>query len=117
MVNEVGLSLGYSYIPTQDNGNERTLQGFSAAAEDKMYRCEKYCPYDTYEKFYEYYGVFDYADAWINAAFSGTSTIFANGNANFGQYDFYGKIGKFAALLDAIRCQCIVSLSLQCRGY
>jgi hypothetical protein len=114
MVNEVGLSLGYTYIPSQDNGNERTLQGFSTAAEDKMYRCE-YCPYDTYEKFFQYYGVFDYADAWVDAAFSGTSTTFSNGNADFTQYDFPGKTGKFAVLLDAIRClvHCLTAVVMQ----
>jgi hypothetical protein len=36
-------------------------------------------------------GQFDYANQWVLAAFSGSSTSFSNGNANFGLYDFEGK--------------------------
>jgi hypothetical protein len=46
-------SVSYKYDPLIDNGNERTIQGFSTKAEEKMYRC-KSCPYKTYEKFYDY---------------------------------------------------------------
>lgn len=55
-----------------------------------MYRCEN-CPYRTFEKFREYYGFFDYADKWVNAAFKGEGTNFQRGNANFVRYGFKGK--------------------------
>jgi hypothetical protein len=80
----------YTYNVTSDNSNDRTIQGFSTEAQEKMHDCE-FCPYVTYEKFYQYYGAFDYADQWVMAAFDGDSTSFANGNANFGQYDFTGR--------------------------
>ena len=51
----------YSYNPVESNFNARTLQGFSVDAEEKMYRCGPKCPHATYNKYYEYYGVFDYA--------------------------------------------------------
>jgi hypothetical protein len=83
-------SYAYTYDPLAENVNKRTLQGFSTQAEEKMYRC-KNCPYSTYEKFYDYYGVFDYANQWVLAAFAGSSTAFANGNADFSPYGFDGK--------------------------
>lgn len=80
----------YTYDPLIDNNNGRTLQGFSTEARAKMHDCPN-CPYATYEKFYQYYGAFDYADQWVMAAFDGQSTKFANGNADFGLYGFDGR--------------------------
>ena len=40
----------------------RTLKGFSTGAQGKMYDGCYGCPYETYLKFYNYYGEFDYAD-------------------------------------------------------
>jgi hypothetical protein len=82
-------SLEYLYEPLEENGNDRTLQGFSLQAEEKMWDCEN-CPYSTYKKFYEYYGQFDYANKWVLAAFDGGKTNFDNGNADF---TVYGKSG------------------------
>ena len=93
-VDGIDGDISYSYDPTTKNINKRTIQGFSTGAEEKMYRCEN-CPYNTYRKFRDYYGFFDYADKWINAAFDGTSTAFSNGNANFAKYGFPGRNGKF----------------------
>lgn len=83
----------YTYNPLTNNNNGRTLQGFSTQAEEKMHACAN-CPYVTYEKFYTYYGVFDYANQWVLAAFDGVATAFDNGNANFGSYGFDGRTGK-----------------------
>ena len=80
----------YTYTPTQNNVNQRTLQGFSLQAEAKMFNCET-CPYSTYKKFHNYYNQFDYADRWVSAAFDGTSTSFARGQADFSKYSFVGK--------------------------
>lgn len=85
-----GQKLDYTYDPKTANVNKRTIQKFSTSAEEKMYRCDN-CPYDTYRKFREYYGFFDYADKWIMAAFEGKSTEFTRGNANFSRYGFDGK--------------------------
>lgn len=80
----------YTYNPLVDNINKRTLQGFSLQAQEKMYQCEN-CPYRTYEKYYDYYGVHDYANQWVLAAFGGTKTSFDNGNADFSRYGYEGK--------------------------
>ena len=60
-IGELG-DYSYSYNPVESNFNARTLQGFSVDAEEKMYRCGPKCPHATYNKYYEYYGVFDYAN-------------------------------------------------------
>ncbi|KAL3924319.1 MAG: hypothetical protein SGILL_001118 [Bacillariaceae sp.] len=83
-------SFTYTYDPLTDNNNGRTIQGFSTQAKAKMHDCPN-CPYVGYEKFYQYYGVFDYANQWVQAAFSGEPTNFANGNADFRQYEFTGR--------------------------
>lgn len=80
-----GLTHNYTYSVTENNIAGRTLQGFSTQAEEKMYKCEN-CPYVTYNKFYEYYGEFDYADQWVSAAFDARATNFARGNADFSMY-------------------------------
>jgi len=85
-----GQSFNYTYDVLTDNVNGRTLQGFSLQAEEKMYKCEN-CPYKTYNKFYKYYGAYDYADKWIMAAFDGKATSFANGNADFSMYSEVGR--------------------------
>ena len=83
----------YSYNPLTKNYNARTLQGFSVEAEEKMYKCTS-CPYKTYNKFYEYYGAFDYGNKWVLAAFNKGSTNFAKGNASFNSYGMEGTSGK-----------------------
>jgi hypothetical protein len=85
-----GQTLAYNYDVLANNGNERSLAGFSTDAEEKMYRCEN-CPYVTYNKFYQYYGEFDYAHQWVMAAFEGRSTPFGNGIADFSGYTEVGR--------------------------
>ena len=97
----VGI-LEYFYDPTKDNRNNRTLQGFSTQAKELMWDCQfgashSNCPYPTYSKFYQYYGVFDYGDQWIQAAFEKKTTQFSNGNADFSAYTEAGRAGKFMA--------------------
>ena len=58
-----------------------------------MYECDEGCPYHTYNKFFEYYGVHDYANQWVLAAFNRASTNFAKGNAAFNDYGFDGANG------------------------
>ena len=87
------MDYAYTYDIMEDNMNGRTLMGFSTAAESKMYSCSNGCPHDEYMKFYNYYGQFDYAHQWVNAAMTGGKTDFTNGNADFGIYGFPGKTG------------------------
>jgi len=81
------VALPYSYDPNTANTNKRTLKYFSSTAEKKMFRCDT-CPYETFAKFREYYGFFDYADHWIQTAFEGNRTQFVRGNGNFQKYGF-----------------------------
>ena len=72
----------YTYDPiTDDNINKRSIQGFSTDAQKKMAECEN-CPYNKmYEKFYDYYGQYDYANQIaLLAALSGQKTNFDNFN-------------------------------------
>ena len=67
------------------NLNDRTLQKFSTQSQSKMYACSINCPYVDYNKFYTYYGDFNYADSWVLAALDGTPTptTWTNGAADF----------------------------------
>lgn len=85
-----GDEINYTYDPKTQNVNKRTIRKFSTTAEEKMYRCER-CPYDTFGKFRDYYGFFDYADKWVDAAFDQGSTRFSKGNAQFTRYGFKGR--------------------------
>lgn len=83
-------TLLYTYDPLTNNINRRTIQGFSTAAEDKMGTCDA-CPYKMYEKFYDYYGSYDYANQLVLAAFAGSDTNFNNFNNDFGLFGYEGK--------------------------
>jgi len=86
-----GSEYDYSYDMMTDNNNGRTIQGFSTAAESKMFNGCKGCPYDAYVDYYNYYGEFDYANQWVLAAYEGGETSFKNGNADFSKYGFTGR--------------------------
>jgi len=80
----------YQYDVLSNNINKRSIQGFSTAAQKKMGECTN-CPYKMYEKFYNYYGAYDYADQIVLAAFSSGKTTFKNFNNDFGNYGFAGR--------------------------
>jgi len=80
----------YTYDLEVSNVNKRTIQSFSTTAEDKMYRCP-YCPLQMFQKFFQYYGTFDYANQLVLAAFEGKSTNFDGYNVDFSPYVFYEK--------------------------
>jgi len=81
-----GAILPYDYNPTTDNGNGRTLAGFSTGAQKKMGECGPQCPYNDYSKFLTYYGEFDYGHQFVTAAFERNLTTFAHGNIDFGVF-------------------------------
>ena len=60
-----------------------------------MINCPDYCPQADMMKFVDYYGMAEYGDHWIRAAFDGRPTEFKNGNANFSLYaDRGSRAGK-----------------------
>jgi hypothetical protein len=93
----VGQSFEYEYVVKKGNFNYRTIAGFSTEAKKRMWDCDA-CPLDTYAKFVEYYGEYDYADQIITAAFNGGKTNLKNGNNDFSRYvGGIGRTGMFFA--------------------
>merc|ERR1711933_448327 len=80
----------YTYDPAINNVSKRTIQGFSTSAQKKMAECAN-CPYAMYDKFYKYYGQYDYGNQIVLAAFAGTKTNFRNFNNDFKIYGYDGK--------------------------
>jgi hypothetical protein len=54
----------YSYDYQIHNDNAQTIARLSVEAKTTMHDCPT-CPYPTFDKFYTYYGEFEYADQWI----------------------------------------------------
>jgi hypothetical protein len=81
--------INYSYDPLKNNVSKRSIQSFSTSAQKKMAECAG-CPYPMYDKFYKYYGEFDYANEIVIAAFEKRRTNFKNFNNDFGLYDYDG---------------------------
>lgn len=84
------MTLSYSYNFDLDNRNSRTLASFSTDAKALMYDCPQ-CPYNTYQKFYDYYGEYDYANQFIMTALDQGTTTFRMGNADLSGYDLAGR--------------------------
>merc|ERR1712194_469053 len=59
--------VAYTYDPLVNNVAKRTIQEFSTSAQKKMMECAN-CPYEMYQKFYNYYGQYDYANQIVLAA-------------------------------------------------
>ena len=85
-VEEEAERFEYTYLNDDirpSNVNDRTLQGFSTLAREKMKACPGCDYYPDFNLFFEYYGMTDYADHWIQAAFFNRTTDFSRGNADF----------------------------------
>lgn len=76
----------YSYNVLEENKNSRTLQKFSVDAESEMLMCGKNCPFRSFEKYFNYYEVPDYADRFVTSAFHHTHARYVRGNADFSSY-------------------------------
>lgn len=85
--NTTSTVLSYAHDRDSETRNRNTLRSYSATAKTRMVDCQN-CPREhrTYQKFYEYYGSYTYADDWIAAAFRGLSTNLERGNAVFNRY-------------------------------
>jgi len=79
----------YTYNISESNHNDRTLIDLSKRAESRMWSCS-HCPFEDFEKYYNYYGKFDYADRIIQYAFRGQEMELDHGNMDFGYYSKYG---------------------------
>lgn len=81
----------YEYNMFFDNINGLTLKKMSQDAQDDMWFCDENCPYDEFSKFYRYYKRYDYADAWIQAAFRGIETDYPK--VDFSKFDRLARAG------------------------
>lgn len=79
----------YFYDIRQQNFNGRFLKRFSIEANKSMRPCPECAYFPDFQKFFNFYGNFDYADRWITAAFYSEQTNFENGrgNADFAGYN------------------------------
>ena len=85
-------SFHYTYNVSESNHNDHTLIELSTHAKSRMWSCS-HCPYDDYQKYYNYYGEFDYADRILQTAFRGEEMELDNGNMDLGYYSKYGMKG------------------------
>lgn len=105
-------AIDYTYDPKADNKFSHSLKGYSEEEGMRMYYCEHHggCgKYQEYQHYFEYYGVLDYGNLWIEAAFAGTATgtdhsrrfpdeILARGNVDF---TLFSKRARTAAIKTA----------------
>lgn len=102
--NAGNLSIGqlsgfeYTYNVLEDTRNGITLQGLSTNADADMSDSDGRF-FKMMRRFNKYYGVPDYANKWVAAAFRNEATNFPNGNARFTGYD--GE-GTSVAIVDGI---------------
>ena len=71
--------LDYKYDPNTDNKFGASLKGYSEDEGLRMYYCEHHggCDqYPEYERYYNFYGILDYGNHWIDAAFDSKKTEF-----------------------------------------
>ena len=90
------LKFLYSYSPTLDNTNKLTLQRLSVRAEKEFYEDldSTARPIPSYEAFTDYFGEFDAADKWIQAAFSGSRVVLGGKEFDFANLDLEGRTGE-----------------------
>ena len=84
----------YSYNIATDNQNGRTLQSFSQKADKEMRDRQTGNYYPDFQKFFDYYGRFDYADAIATAAFTATSINLNGKTFAFTSFSFNARKGK-----------------------
>lgn len=90
-----GETYEYTYTVETDNHNDRTIQGFSTKADEKM-RVNGAAAgpyYYTFQKFFDFYGIPDYADAFVSAALDGTPVTLGGKTFDFSSYGFAGRAG------------------------
>jgi hypothetical protein len=72
-----------------------SLQGFSINNNIQMKVNGTGSYYETFQKFVDYYGAFDYADQLIGAAYNKTSVELNGKSFDFSNYSFVGRAGTY----------------------
>jgi len=102
-----GTTYEYEYDIDTNNDNGRTIQGFSLGADTSMRVNGEGAYFATFQKFFDYYKRFDYADAFVIAALDGGATTLNGKTFDFTSYSFTGKAGKSRwANLDPLSYMC-----------
>lgn len=83
----------YDYNMLTQNKNDRTLQRFSTDASQKMKPCPHCDFYTDFFRFFQFYGVDDYAHQWTLAALTGKRTVFDSSTADFAKVPLDGRAG------------------------
>ena len=107
VVPEFQMTLAYTYNPQSDNLLFRAFEGFSSLAHSFMAECEGSCPYPEFKIFNDYYGVSDYGDNLISAAFDVTTSSLNNGNMDFSLFGDASRSGKKSKLCRVLQLYCV----------
>jgi hypothetical protein len=78
-----------------DNKNEHTLAGYSVNANTKMRPCPRCELYTDFFRFFQFYGITDYANQWIMTALTGTRTVFDSSTVDFQNVPMDARGGTF----------------------
>lgn len=103
------IDVFYSYNLNENNNSFRSIQGLSTTAEDVFQSCDN-CPFPTYQKFVSFYGDLTYADQFVSAAFSGSSTGLRSTAVDFSSLSLEARAGKFQA--EHLFWVCLESINL-----
>jgi len=79
-------AIDYTYDAFRDTKFKFSLKEFMLDEALRMLHCEQHheCAYSEYQNFYDYYGVLDYGNHWIDSAFARqTTNEFEKGNVDF----------------------------------
>ena len=56
------------------------------------------CPHETYKRFYDYYGDYDYADKWVWAALNKKDMVFTSGKHGPNDFQQLGAAARIEAV-------------------
>jgi len=103
------VELPYTYDPLANNVAKRSISSFSLNADETMLSCGS-CPYKMFNTFLNYYGLAEYGNEIISAAFESRQTNLVMFNNDFSQFsrEARGEVIKIATahivvLMEVIR--------------
>lgn len=102
-------AVDYTYDPQTDNKFANSLKSYSEGEGERMYYCENHggCKhFQEYQHYFDFYGVLDYGNHWIESAFASQTTDFPKDLAvqhGFRDVDFsqFADVSRNAAISTA----------------
>lgn len=83
----------YSYNIQYQNHNDRILAWMSMHAERKMRPCGNCELFDTFFRYYTWYGKHDFSHRWVMAALTGSRMVFDTSAVDFTGFSFATRAG------------------------